>query len=136
VPDEISPVPLDSHHYHEHWAPILQTEIDCLCSQCGNIVLWSVKDLKITNWKRNEFSLAVPGLRENYPRLEVGDLVKLRLTIPSQNGFTEPFFKTGIAFEARVIASQKREGVVRKYTPPPMNPDPANPCIRPICPSS
>jgi hypothetical protein len=40
----------------------------------------------------------------------------MRLVIPSQNGFTEPFFKTGIAFEARVVTSQKREGVVRQLT--------------------
>ncbi|KAF5353338.1 hypothetical protein D9756_008084 [Leucocoprinus leucothites] len=110
--------PLDSTHYHEHWSPILQTEVDHLCSQRASIVLWAIKDLKLTDWKRNEFSLAVPGLRENYPRLDAGDLVKMRLVIPSQNGFTEPFFKTGIAFEARVIAVQKREGVVHLYAPP------------------
>ncbi|KXN83986.1 putative RNA helicase SDE3 [Leucoagaricus sp. SymC.cos] len=110
--------PLEAARYHEHWYPILQTEVDCLCTQRANIVLWGIKDLKATNWKRNEFSLVVPGLRENYPRLDAGDLVKMRLVIPSQNGFTEPFFKTGIAFEARVIASQKREGVVHLYAPP------------------
>ncbi|KAJ3554546.1 hypothetical protein NP233_g12400 [Leucocoprinus birnbaumii] len=111
-------VPLDSTHYHEHWSPILQIEVDCLCSQRASIVLWSVKDLKLTDWKRNEFSLVVPGLRENYPRLDAGDLVKMRLVIPSQNGYTAPFFQTGIAFEARVIAVQKREGVVHLYAPP------------------
>lgn len=108
-------MPLDSAHYHQHWYPVLQAEVDCLCTQRSNIVLWNVEGLKSTEWKRSEFSLAVPGLRENYPRLEIGDLVKMRQVIPSQNGFTEPFFGNGVAFEARVIASKKREGLVRKY---------------------
>lgn len=117
APDE--KIPFDPSHYHEHWYPILQTEVDCLCAQRSSIVLWNVKELKLTDWKRNEFSLVVPGLRENYPRLEAGDLVKMRQVIATQNGVTEPFFGTGLAFEARVIASQKREGVVRKHLPHP-----------------
>lgn len=115
IPDEH--IPLDAGHYHEHWYPILQAEVDYLCTQRSNIVLWNVTDLKLTDWKRCEFTLVVPGLRENYPRLDTGDLVKLRQVIASQNGFTEPFFGTGLAFEARVIASQKREGLVREYDP-------------------
>ncbi|KAF9451324.1 P-loop containing nucleoside triphosphate hydrolase protein [Macrolepiota fuliginosa MF-IS2] len=110
-------IPFDASHYHEHWYPILQAEVDCLCTQRSAVVLWNVTDLKLTDWKRSQFSLVVPGLRENYPRLDAGDLVKMRQVIASKNGFTEPFFGTGIAFEARVVASQKREGLVHLYSP-------------------
>jgi hypothetical protein len=107
--------PLEPHCYHEHWSSILQAEVDSLCSQRLTTVLWKVKDgLKLTEWKRSEFSLAVPGLRENYPRLEVGDLVKMRQVVAAQSPHIEPFYGTGVAFEARVIASQKREGLVRE----------------------
>lgn len=107
--------PLEPNCYYQHWSSILQAEVDCLCVQRSHTVLWKVKDdLKLTDWKRNEFSLVVPGLRENYPRLEAGDLVKMRQVVAAQNPHIEPFFGTGVAFEARVIASQKREGLVRE----------------------
>lgn len=62
------------------------------------------------NWDRSEFVLEVPGLRENYPRLEIGDLAHLRMI------FEEAKTGSGRAFEARVNALRKREGLVRAFS--------------------
>jgi hypothetical protein len=51
--------------------------------------------------------LEVQGLRENVPRLEVGDLIVMREISQSQD------LGTGRAFEGRIVRLQKREGLVR-----------------------
>jgi hypothetical protein len=61
----------------------------------------------VLNWDRSEFVLEVAGLRENYPRLEIGDLAHLRMI------FEEAKTGSGRAFEARINSLRKREGLVR-----------------------
>ncbi|KAG6812686.1 hypothetical protein H0H92_001315 [Tricholoma furcatifolium] len=87
---------------------LLGWELDNSALEKEKIVLWKV-GIKIAIWVDAEFVLAVPGIRENYPRLEIGDLFHLREVIERlQRG-------SGVAFEGRVTALRKREGLVREY---------------------
>ena len=75
--------------------------------QKEQIVLWQLS-FRVENWKNAEFVLYVPGIRENYPRLEIEDLVHMRQVLEAQN------CGSGIAFEGRVVILRKREGFVRE----------------------
>ena len=81
-------------------------ELDQLAKDKEGLVLWK-NPIKVLDWDRSEFVLEVPGLRENYPRLEIGDLAHLRMI------FEEAKTASSRAFEARVNAMRKREGLVR-----------------------
>jgi hypothetical protein len=69
------------------------------------IVIWKI-GIKVAVWNHAEFALFVPGIRENYPRLEIGDLVHMREVLSQQ------YQGSGLAFEGRVVALRKREGFV------------------------
>lgn len=70
-------------------------------------MLWK-RSVTVARWRDAEFVLAVPGIRENYPFLEVGDLVHLREATPP--GEARPGGRW--ALEARVAALRKQEGLV------------------------
>lgn len=70
-------------------------------------MLWK-RGVTVAGWRDAEFVLAVPGIRENYPFLEVGDLVHLREATPP--GEARPGGRW--ALEARVAALRKQEGLV------------------------
>lgn len=92
--------------YHEHWATLLGWELDKLALEKEKIVLWKI-GIKVAVWATAEFILHVPGIRENYPRLEIGDLIQMREVLEKlQKG-------SGMAFEGRVVALRKREGFIR-----------------------
>lgn len=100
------PPPLEIETYTAHWNTLLAWELDTLARDKENLVLWK-NSIKVLNWNQSEFVLEVPGLRENYPRLEIGDLAHLRMV------FEEAKTGSGRAFEARVNMLRKREGLVR-----------------------
>ena len=77
--------------------------------QKEQIVLWKL-GFRVENWKNAEFVLYVPGVRENYPRLEIGDLVHMRQVIEAEQRGTR------MALEGRVVTLRKREGFVRKLS--------------------
>lgn len=92
--------------YYEHWMALLSWELDNLALAKEQIVLWKI-GVQVVIWADAEFVLFVPGIRENYPRLEIGDLVHLREVYERlQKG-------SGNAFEGRVVALRKREGFIR-----------------------
>ncbi|KAG6902934.1 hypothetical protein C0995_009326 [Termitomyces sp. Mi166 len=102
--------PLQIRSYHGHWRTLLAWELDHSALEKEKIVLWKVA-IKIGIWVDAEFVLTVPGIRENYPRLEIGDLVQLREVYEKlKRG-------SGMAFECRVTALRKREGLVYLYSP-------------------
>ena len=101
--------PLTIDTYDAHWSALLAWELDNLAKDKEGLVLWK-NPIKVLNWDRSEFVLEVPGLRENYPRLEIGDLAHLRMI------FEEAKTGSGRAFEARVNALRKREGLVRAFS--------------------
>lgn len=102
--------PLQTKSYHVHWQTLLAWELDHTTLDKERIVLWKV-GIKIGTWVNAEFVLAVPGIRENHPRLEIGDLVQLREVYEKlRRG-------SGMAFEGRVTALRKREGLVRGCFP-------------------
>lgn len=74
-------------------------------------VLWK-NGIRVGTWQDAEFVLFVPGIRENHPRLEVGDLVQLREVLEQEKSGSHR------AFEGRVISVRKREGFIRAYTHP------------------
>lgn len=76
-------------------------------------MLWKQR-IKTFDWDRSEFLLEVAGLREDYPRLGVGDLAHLRMV------FEDTMKGNGQAFEARIIMIRKREGLIRAFTSGPM----------------
>jgi hypothetical protein len=92
--------------YHAHWSCLLGWELDSLALDKAKILLWKI-GIKVAVWDHAEFALFVPGIRENYPRLEIGDLVHMREVIPQQQQ------GSGLAFEGRVVALRMREGFIR-----------------------
>lgn len=70
-------------------------------------MLWK-HGVTVAGWKDAEFVLSVPGIRENYPFLEVGDLVHLREATPPDEA--RPGGRW--ALEARVVALRKQAGHV------------------------
>ncbi|KAG6908482.1 hypothetical protein DXG01_004485 [Tephrocybe rancida] len=102
--------PLEIKTYHSHWQTLLGWELDHSSLEKEKIVLWKV-GIKIAIWVDAEFVLTVPGIRENYPRLEIGDLIHLREVYEKlQRG-------SGMAFEGRVTALRKREGLIHLFSP-------------------
>ncbi|KAG5635252.1 hypothetical protein H0H81_011938, partial [Sphagnurus paluster] len=101
---------LQIESYHAHWRALLSWELDHVALEKEKIVLWKV-GIKIVIWADAEFVLAVPGIRENYPRLEIGDIVHLREVYEKlKRG-------SGVAFEARVVALRKRDGLIHLHCP-------------------
>ncbi|KAG5646161.1 hypothetical protein DXG03_004214 [Asterophora parasitica] len=96
--------------YHSHWQALLAWELDTAALEKEKIVLWKA-GVRIAVWANAEFVIAVPGIRENYPRLEIGDLVHLREVYDKMKR------GSGMAFEGRVVALRKREGVINIHCP-------------------
>ncbi|KIL67986.1 hypothetical protein M378DRAFT_122302 [Amanita muscaria Koide BX008] len=102
--------PLEPHSYYPHWSHLLVHELDRLADDKASVVLWET-GIKVYDWFATEFVISVPGIRENYPRLEVGDLVHMReVLLPHRT-------PSARAFEGRIIALRKREGLVNIYCP-------------------
>jgi len=78
-----------------------------MAAQKEQIVLW-LQSVKVAVWEDDEFILSVPNIRENYPRLDVGDILHFREVSKAEK------VGTGRAVEARVVALRKREGFVRQ----------------------
>ena len=108
IPSGTEVPPLTQKSYHDHWITLLRWELDAMALQKEQIVLWQLS-FRVENWKNAEFVLYVPGIRENYPRLEIEDLVHMRQVLEAQN------CGSGIAFEGRVVNLRKREGFVREF---------------------
>ncbi|KAF7307812.1 hypothetical protein MKEN_01141300 [Mycena kentingensis (nom. inval.)] len=96
--------------YHQHWNALLSWELHKLAVDKEQIVLWKT-GVKVANWDGDEFRLAVPGIRENTPKLDLGDIIILREVLePRRAG-------SGIAFEGGVVSARKREGLIHFYCP-------------------
>src|ERR1700761_4222416 len=76
-PSSSSAPGLSIETYQRHWADVLCWELDVLASEKEQIILWEL-GISVADWDTSEFLLYVPGIRENYPRLEIGDLVRMR----------------------------------------------------------
>ncbi|KAJ7452153.1 P-loop containing nucleoside triphosphate hydrolase protein [Mycena galericulata] len=96
--------------YHPHWNALLSWELHKLAVEKEQIVIWKT-GVKVGDWDPAEFLLFVPGIRENTPRLDVGDLLVLREVFEAQK------VGSGIAFEGRVVALRKREGFIHFVCP-------------------
>lgn len=119
-PTVVPPLKVDT--YRAHWSCLLGWELDSLTSDKEQIVLWKI-GIKVAVWDHAEFALFVPGIRENYPRLEIGDLVHLREVLPQQQK------GSGLAFEGRVVALRKREGFIRASFPALLTLSPTHLCL-------
>lgn len=104
---DAQPTPLDLDTYHDHWTQILRWELDAVAHDKEQIVLWKLVP-KVAVWKEAEFLFSVPGIRENHPHIEVGDLVHMREVIASERRGSQR------ALEGRVVGLVKREGLVRE----------------------
>lgn len=69
--------PLNIDEYQHHWTSLLAWELDQLATDKQKIILWQVK-VKVLEWNNAEFAVLVPGIRENFPRLDIGDIMHLR----------------------------------------------------------
>jgi hypothetical protein len=114
--------PLTSTSYHTHFLPLLQDDLAAVALTKADIVLWniSVRFAESSTHQADrpptpsgphigsEFALFVPGIRENHPRVDVGDLVHMREVFDA--------WKTGsgLSFEGRLTVLKKREGIIRK----------------------
>lgn len=99
--------PLSESNYLEHWTEILRWELDAIARDKEEIVLWRLQPM-VSVWKASEFMFYVPGIRENHPYLEIGDLVHMREVLPADQRTRK------VALEGRVVALRKREGFIRK----------------------
>ncbi|KDR78399.1 hypothetical protein GALMADRAFT_245562 [Galerina marginata CBS 339.88] len=110
-PKDSKPSILTHTTYHNHWTDILRWELDAIASKKEQIVLWKAV-VRVVVWKDSEFVLSVPGIRENHPHLEIGDLVHMREV------FDEEKRSIYRALEGRVVALRKREGLVHISSEP------------------
>ncbi|KAJ7619298.1 P-loop containing nucleoside triphosphate hydrolase protein [Roridomyces roridus] len=88
--------------YHPHWNALLSWELHKLAVEKEQIVIWKT-GIKVGDWGPAEFLLPVPGIRENTPKLDVGDILVLREIFEADK------VGSGVAFEGRVGALRKRE---------------------------
>ena len=100
---------LELEVYRQHWADVLRWELEAMTLEKEQIVLWKAP-MKVESWTAAEFKLEVPGIRENYPYLEIGDLVHMREVLEKDMKGTLK------AVEGRVVALRKREGLVREFS--------------------
>jgi hypothetical protein len=107
IQKDAQPTRLGLDTYHDHWTQILRWELDAVAHDKEQIVLWKLVP-KVAVWKEAEFLFSVPGIRENHPHLEVGDLVHMREVIASERRGSQR------ALEGRVVGLVKREGLVRE----------------------
>jgi len=70
------------------------------------IVLFQM-NVSVLDWDRSEFAVCVVGIRENHPRVDIGDIMHLReVLVEWRRG-------SGTAFEGRITMLRKREGFIR-----------------------
>jgi hypothetical protein len=98
IQKDAQPTRLGLDTYHDHWTQILRWELDAVAHDKEQVAVW----------KEAEFLFSVPGIRENHPHLEVGDLVHMREVIASERRGSQR------ALEGRVVGLVKREGLVRE----------------------
>lgn len=108
IPYEAKAPALRQETYHDHWITLLRWELNAMTLQKEQIVLWKL-GFRVASWKNAEFVLDVPGIRENHPRLEIGDLVHMREVIEAEQRGTCK------ALEGRVVTLRKREGFVCEF---------------------
>ncbi|KAL0579214.1 adenylosuccinase ade13 [Marasmius crinis-equi] len=109
LPENISLSPI-SDDYQGHWLALHAWELCKNADDRKKIVLWKTS-ITVSNWEQAEFSIFVPGIRENHPRLELGDIVHLKEVLVDWNA------GTGEAFEGRVVMLRKREGHLYFHCP-------------------
>ncbi|KAJ8090463.1 adenylosuccinase ade13 [Marasmius tenuissimus] len=109
LPENLSPISI-SDDYQGHWLALHTWELCKNADDKKKIVLWKI-EVTVSNWKEAEFSVFVPGIRENHPRLELGDIVHLREVVVGWS------VGSGIAFEGRVVTLRKREGYLHFHCP-------------------
>ncbi|KAJ3818044.1 P-loop containing nucleoside triphosphate hydrolase protein [Lentinula raphanica] len=109
-PEKASCPPLNAEEYKYHWKTLLHWELDQLATDKQKIVIWQVK-VRALDWNNAGFSVFVPGIRENYPRLDVGDMIHMREV------FVVHKIGSGFAFEGRVTRLMKREGFIHFHCP-------------------
>ncbi|KIK57484.1 hypothetical protein GYMLUDRAFT_46067 [Collybiopsis luxurians FD-317 M1] len=102
--------PLNTEEYTRHWNFLLSWELDQLVTDIQKIILWQVR-VRVLDWDNSDFFVLVPGIRENYPRLDIGDIIHLREVL------VEWKVGSGIAFEGRVSRLRKREGFIHFHCP-------------------
>lgn len=68
---------LSSVSYEDHWRWLLAWELAERGDISRGTVLWKQR-LLIADLDASEFSISMPGIREDHPKIEVGDAVALR----------------------------------------------------------
>jgi hypothetical protein len=98
--------PISTKNYYDHWKTLLMVDLEQHIEDKEKLVLWKYENVKIYHLTDARFELEVPGVRENYPRLEVGDLVHMRqVFVHTQSG-------SSLAFEAVITAMKKRRNLI------------------------
>lgn len=129
-PEQRCPL-LSADSYYKHFLHVLQDELSTVVAHKAQIILWkasisladtigpnptlSPHERQLRNNVTSpdaQFVISVPGIRENHPRLDIGDTVHMReVLVDRKEG-------SGLAFEARVTVLRKREGLVHLHCPP------------------
>ncbi|KAK7460460.1 adenylosuccinase ade13 [Stygiomarasmius scandens] len=107
---EINFSPLITSEYYNHWRSLLSWELDEMAKEKEKIVLYQM-NVSVLNWDRSEFAVCVVGIRENHPRVDIGDIMHLReVLVEWRRG-------SGTAFEGRITMLRKREGFIHFCCP-------------------
>ncbi|TFK71577.1 P-loop containing nucleoside triphosphate hydrolase protein, partial [Pluteus cervinus] len=110
APPAFLSVPLTHTAYRDHWFELLRTELDTVTFHKEQIVLWKSR-IQVHDWTKAEFRVTVIGIRENYPWLDIGDIIHLRQVLEENKA------GSSLAFEARIITLRKRLGHVHLHSP-------------------
>jgi helicase MOV-10 len=109
LPAETKATPLTPETYAEYHVDLMRTEIAALNEVSQSYNLYSVP-VCVHDLAQHLFRLAVPGLRENTPMIQLGDMVRLRQIRPEYFGYPSCF--TGYEYETFVFGMDKTEGYI------------------------
>ncbi|KAF5336688.1 hypothetical protein D9758_015674 [Tetrapyrgos nigripes] len=107
--DEVNFPPL-TPSASNHWRALLSWELDQQTREKEKIVLYQM-NVSVQDWDQAEFAVCVVGIRENHPRLDIGDIIHLREVLVDWK------CGSGVAFEGRITTLRKREGFIHFYCP-------------------
>lgn len=103
---ELAPTPTT---YAKYFSDLLRTEVIALNELSQTYNMYNVP-LTLHDPTQSLFRLAVPGIRENTPMIQLGDTVRLRQIRPGCYGYAAGF--TGYEYETFVFGMDKTEGYI------------------------
>ncbi|KAI5795123.1 P-loop containing nucleoside triphosphate hydrolase protein [Geopyxis carbonaria] len=100
---------LEPNTYSEHFSKLLEDEIKALDEYVKSFNLFNVA-ISTQDPHSWQFRIMIPGIRENTPPIQLGDMIKLRQVRPAKFPFPGGF--TGYEYETFVFGMDRTEGYI------------------------